>query len=146
MRFYLDACCLQRPFDDQTQLRIRVESEAVLAILSAVEAGEATLLTSEALAFEIERIPVERRREEAFGMLALAKEHLVLTEASVAMAESLARAGISAMDALHAALASEAKADFFATTDDKLLRKLQSTIGLNCQPISLLALVSEVTK
>ena len=28
MRLYLDICCLKRPFDDQTQPRIRMESEA----------------------------------------------------------------------------------------------------------------------
>ena len=40
MRIYLDCCCLQRPLDDQTQPRIKVEAEAVLAILSSVQAGE----------------------------------------------------------------------------------------------------------
>jgi len=34
MRIYLDVCCLNRPFDDQTQERIHLESEAVLIILS----------------------------------------------------------------------------------------------------------------
>ena len=33
-RVYFDACCLNRPFDDQTQDRIRLESEAVLLIMS----------------------------------------------------------------------------------------------------------------
>lgn len=36
-KIYLDTCCLNRPFDDQTQERIRLESEAVLAILSRIE-------------------------------------------------------------------------------------------------------------
>ena len=30
---YLDACCLNRPFDDQAQPRVHLESEAVLIIL-----------------------------------------------------------------------------------------------------------------
>ena len=34
MRAYMDVCRLNRPFDDQTQDRIRIESEAVLAILN----------------------------------------------------------------------------------------------------------------
>jgi len=38
MRVYLDMCCLKQPFDDQPQPRIHLESEAVLALLSA--AGE----------------------------------------------------------------------------------------------------------
>ncbi len=146
MRIYLDVCCLQRPFDDQTQPRIRVESEAVLAVLAEVEAGSATLLTSDALEYEIQRIPDEHRRREALAMLTLAKERLTLTDASEALALSLEQAGVTAMDALHTALASEASADFFATTDDRLLRKLRSTSGLRCQPVSLLSLVAEVTK
>jgi hypothetical protein len=35
MRVYLDMCCLKRPFDDQSQPRIHLESEAVLALLGA---------------------------------------------------------------------------------------------------------------
>ena len=146
MRLYLDVCCLQRPFDDQTQLRIRVESEAVFAIFAAVEAEDAGLLTSETLDFEIQRIPDEQRRREELGMIALATERLTVTDVSEALAVSLELAGVTAMDALHAALASEASADFFATTDDRLLRKLKNTLVLNCRPVSLLALVSEVMK
>lgn len=32
MRVYLDNCCFNRPFDDQTQTRIRLEAEAKLDI------------------------------------------------------------------------------------------------------------------
>ena len=44
MRIYLDRCCLQRPLDDQTQPRIKVETEAVLEILASVQAGDVLLL------------------------------------------------------------------------------------------------------
>ena len=146
MRIYLDACCLQRPFDDQTQPRIRVECEAVLAILAAVQAGELVLLTSEALEFEIQRIPDDYRRREALAILTLASERLVITQLTETLALSLEQIGLSPMDALHVALASEASADFFATTDDKLLRRVNLAPKLTCQPISLLGLFSEVTK
>lgn len=33
MKIYLDACCLNRLFDDQTQDRIRLESEVVVLII-----------------------------------------------------------------------------------------------------------------
>ena len=36
-RIYLDVCCLNRPFDDQNQPRIRLESEAILIILAQYE-------------------------------------------------------------------------------------------------------------
>ena len=42
MRLYLDICCLKRPFDDQAQPRIRIETEAVLGLL----AGDASQVTS----------------------------------------------------------------------------------------------------
>ena len=58
---YLDACCLNRPFDDQTQTRIRLESEAILLILSSVEAGRLRLIASEALHFEIAQTPDPER-------------------------------------------------------------------------------------
>ena len=34
---YLDVCCLNRPFDDQSQPRIHLESEAILTILAQCE-------------------------------------------------------------------------------------------------------------
>lgn len=37
MKIYLDTCCFHRPLGDRTQLRIRLEAEAVLGILMAVE-------------------------------------------------------------------------------------------------------------
>lgn len=49
IRIYLDACCLNRPFDDQTHDRIRLEAEAVLLILSHVEAGQWQLIGSEVM-------------------------------------------------------------------------------------------------
>ena len=32
MRIYLDMCCFNRPYDDQTQPRIRIETEAKVVI------------------------------------------------------------------------------------------------------------------
>ena len=81
MRIYLDNCCLQRPLDDQTHPRIKVETEAVFAILAAVQAGEQVLLGSEALEYEVMRIPDEARRSEVLSVLALAAERLQITDA-----------------------------------------------------------------
>ena len=37
MLLYLDICCLKRPFDDQAQPRVRLETEAVLGLLAEEE-------------------------------------------------------------------------------------------------------------
>jgi predicted nucleic acid-binding protein len=115
MRIYLYICCLQRPLDDQTQPRIRVETEAVLAILAA-------------------------------GILALSEERIEITDAAERLAESLESRGVGPMDAVHLALASVARVDFFATCDDRLLRKAKGESGLDCKVVSALALVSEAMR
>lgn len=33
MKIYLDNCSLQRPLDDKSQIRIRLEAEAILAVI-----------------------------------------------------------------------------------------------------------------
>jgi predicted nucleic acid-binding protein len=144
MRIYLDSCSLQRPLDDRTQARIRVETEAVLAILAAAQAEDIVLLNSEALEYEMGRIPDEQRRTEAAAILALVKERLEVTDEAEALAEVLEGRGISPMDAVHLALASTAEVDFFATCDDRLLRRAKAITGLGCNVISALGLVSEV--
>jgi predicted nucleic acid-binding protein len=146
MRIYFDSCCLQRPLDDQTQPRIRVESEAVLALLNVVQSGGIVLLNSEALEYEMRRIPDKMRRNEVIAVLALAEERLELTEATVALAESLEKKGVDPMDAVHLAFASVAKADYFTSCDDKLLKKAQTMEKLDCKIISVLNLISEVIK
>ena len=57
MKIYMDICCLNRPFDDQNQDRIHLEAESVLSILSFVEKGKWHLLNSDAILYEINKIP-----------------------------------------------------------------------------------------
>ena len=55
MLIYLDTCSLQRPFDDQSQLRVATESEAVLRATQLVEDGDLDLLASGTLRIETEQ-------------------------------------------------------------------------------------------
>lgn len=76
----------------------------------------------------------------------MANERLQVTNAVEAKAYEFERAGLGAMDALHLALASDAKADFFCSCDDQLVRRASALPDLGCKVISLLGLVAEVTK
>lgn len=62
MRIYFDNCCLQRPLDDKSQLRIRLESEAILAILDLCEKGTVAIISSEVLEIELSRTPHPQRK------------------------------------------------------------------------------------
>lgn len=103
MLLYLDACCLNRLFDDQSQERIRLEAEAVLLILGRWEAGTWQLLTSEAVDHEISRIPDTERLDKVFylGSVAILKQRVNKTVQ--ARAEELERLEFKALDALHIA-------------------------------------------
>lgn len=88
MRIYLDCCCFQRPFDDQTQPRIKVETEAILAILAVAQSKDISLVNSEALEYEISRIPDINRQNKALDLLSLANEWIDITEQAEALADS----------------------------------------------------------
>jgi predicted nucleic acid-binding protein len=114
--------------------------------LAAVQAGHLQLLNSEALVYEVGRIPDELRRTEVFSVLTLAQTQLKITDEVENLALALEQQGIRAMDAVHLALASIAKADFFCTCDDKLCRRAQTLLGLSCKITTLLGLVLEITQ
>ena len=121
-KVYLDACCLNRPFDDQSQDRIHLEAEAVLLILTHVESGRWQWIGSETLDYEIERTPDSERRLRV-RLLATAVDHRVLIEAAEeARARELEALGFHALDALHLSCAESGGAEAFLTTDDRLLR------------------------
>jgi len=53
----LDACCLNRLTGDHSQLRVRLEAEAVVDIFGMIWEGRATWVSSRVLEVEIGRNP-----------------------------------------------------------------------------------------
>lgn len=122
-RLYLDVCCLNRPFDDWRQQRVRLEGEAILAILERCQQGDVQLVSSTALDAEISRTTDPERRQRVLTSLDVATEKIQVTEAMVQRAASLQTSGFTPFDALHLACAEAAMVDGFLTTDDRLLRR-----------------------
>ena len=52
MKIYLDNCCFNRPYDDQTQIRISLETQAKLYLQDLVKKKELSLVTSYILWYE----------------------------------------------------------------------------------------------
>jgi len=123
MRIYLDVCCLNRPFDDQRDDRIRLESEAVLIILERC-LNEWRMIGSEVVDYEISKIPDSERREKVGILASLAKEKVILEDEIIERAKEIEKLGIKAMDALHVACA-EKSADVMLTTDASLIKKVK---------------------
>jgi len=128
-RIYLDVCCLNRPFDDQTQDRIRLEAEAVLLILLHCETGEWQWIGSEVVNFEIEQTPDQERRQRTRLLAVHAHQIARVGQAEVERAQQLTSLGLQPVDALHLACAESEQADVFLTTDDRLLRMSSRLAG-----------------
>ena len=127
---YLDNCAIQRPLDERTQFRVRVEAEAVEAVIREVERGTVNLLNSDVLVAESGASADPTRRDFAAETIALAGARVRLTSAVEQRARRYQRVGMKAFDALHLASAVEGGADYFCTTDDRLLKKARIVIGV----------------
>jgi len=122
-KIYLDVCCLNRPLDDQSQDRIRLETEAVLLIYKKCRLQEWSLISSEAIEAEVMRTPNSSRIEKVELALSIAKFKLPLSKEVKQRASELVELGFKVFDAIHISSAEISKADVMLTTDDRLLRK-----------------------
>ena len=120
MRLYIDLSCFNRPFDDQGQERIRLETEALLAILTRIVEG---LLWSWVMSFENDKNPNAERRDEIAVWQGRSERTVGVSQLLEDRARQISRAGISALDAAHIASAEEAGADVLLTCDDVLARR-----------------------
>ena len=123
MRLYLDNSVLNRPFDDQCQPRIWLETLAFSLILSLVETGQAELIRSPIHDLENLRSPLAVRRDWVTRCLRLATTLVTLDAALHRRALALEAAGLKPLDALHLASAEAADASALLTGDDRLLRR-----------------------
>lgn len=122
MKVYLDACCLNRPFDDQSQDRIRLESEAIIIILNLLYKGEWKWIGSEALEIEIENNPNIENRNYVKRIANFVHKNRKIQNKELIRAKQLEEVGFKSFDAMHIACAESEKVDVFLTTDDKLLK------------------------
>ncbi len=123
MRIYLDVCCFNRPFDDHTQDRVRLESEAILTILNHCETKNWILIGSEVIDIEIFKIPDDNRRQRVEILSAMKEKYINIGEDTEVRAIELEKLSFKSFDSLHIACAEKGKADVLLTTDDNLLQK-----------------------
>jgi predicted nucleic acid-binding protein len=121
MNVYLDNCCMNRPFDDQSDRRIRFESEAVKTILSICEQRRWHNIAR----FEIDQIPDEDRRWKLQLVSGQTDDVVNIDNTVSGRAKEFEKKGVQAFDALHLACAEDG-ADVFLTVDDNLLEQALS--------------------
>lgn len=119
---YLDACCLNRPFDDQTQDRIRIEAESVIILLKISLTGKIKLIGSDILKHEISKTPDPVRKSQLLSLSKYISKFYPLNNVIIELAYRLQKSGFGAFDSLHIAVAEKSGVDIFITTDDKILK------------------------
>jgi predicted nucleic acid-binding protein len=122
MKIYLDACCLNRPFDDQSQPRVRLETEAISLILGKLHKHEWNWIGSEILIYEIKQNPDSEIMQRVLSLSSLSDQVVELTDKVLTRAEELENAGFDSYDAIHLASAEHANVDVFLTTDDQIVK------------------------
>jgi len=122
MRIYLDNCCLNRPFDDQKQLRIRLETEAKLDVQQRILQKEIELTWSYMLDFENEMNPFDQRKVAVRRWKAHAGIDIAETKEVTDTAKRLSQLGFKSKDAIHVACAIAMDCEYFLTMDDRLIK------------------------
>ena len=130
MIVYLDNCTFNRPFDDQSQIRIKIETEAKLFIQEEIKLGRIDLVWSHINESENSDNPFDERQKSIARWKQFARIKVSETENLLENAENLIKFDLRSKDALHIASAIEGKAQFFLTTDDGILRKLTDFSGV----------------
>lgn len=142
---YLDMCCFNRPYDDQSQARIRLETEAKLLIQENIREGKCKVAWSAILDFECSNNPYPEHQQAIFQWRKLATVLVRPTPEIITIAKQFQENGITRFDALHVACALASQVDIFISTDDRLLKKCNKYVRqLNAQrPAEALAILEE---
>ncbi len=133
MRVYLDNCSYNRPYDDQSQMRIHLETQAKLHIQDMIRRKQIELVTSYVLEFENSN---NRSIQKKLAIEKFMKDYATLyvsnkNERDIAKTAALImKTGIKEKDAYHVACAVQAQCHYFITTDDRLLRYQSEKVKL----------------
>ena len=125
LKIYLDNCCFNRPYDDQAQIRISLETQAKLYVQDLVRMGKIELVTSYILWYENSQNPYETKRKAISEFMQKnSAEYIDADKAQIIKekAEEIMETGIKMKDAYHVACAVYASCDCFLTTDNRLLK------------------------
>lgn len=125
MRVYLDTSVLNRPFDDQSQVKIFLETQAFILILTLIESQQIALVSSSVLEYENSRNSRVERANAVNLWLSLSNIYQKLTPEIRLRAKALEEMGVKSLDALHIASAEASRSDYFLTCDKRLINRCQ---------------------
>jgi predicted nucleic acid-binding protein len=123
LKIYLDNCSYNRPFDSQSQVKIRLESEAKLYVQAGIRAKKYSLVWSYMLDMENSDNPYKERRNAIVLWKEIADEYCPSSNDILSAGQEIMKFGIKPKDALHIACAISYNCEYFITTDAGLTNK-----------------------
>jgi predicted nucleic acid-binding protein len=127
---YLDNCCYNRPYDNQVQLRVELETRAKLHIQRLIVDGQLALTISDVSRSENDENPFDDKRASIAAFFENATTFFKSDDSTVALAREFVSKGLKPKDASHLACAIGAGCDYFFTTDDRLLKFRNDRIAI----------------
>ncbi len=145
MRIYLDNCCFNRPYDNQTYEIIRLETEAKIFVQNRIKNNQIELVWSFILDFENSANPYKQRRESIKEWESISAVNIKASETIRNNANGLQKLyGLKPKDSLHLVCAIEAKSDYFLTTDKILIKKATCLKEIKvANPLEFISLLEE---
>ena len=122
-RLYLDNCCFNRPYDDQSLLRNYLESEAKIFIQKEILQKNYELAWSYMMDYEISFNPFMDRKIQISKWKNLAIVDISESKEIINVANEIMNKNIKPKDSLHLSCAIKAECNYFISTDDKILNK-----------------------
>ncbi len=145
MRVYLDNCCFNRPFDNQSSIRVKLETDAKLYVQLMIKMAKVELAWSYILDFENAANPFAERKNTIEKWKRLSVVDIVENDKVLFNASSFAKEGLKAKDALHIACAIEAECGYFLTTDDIVLKKMAGNREISVlNPTDFIKIIEEI--
>ena len=121
LKIYLDSCCFNRPFDALSQDLVRLECEAVLAIINKCEAGVWDVFESDVLDDEFDRMTNLTKKQKIMELYSSSSLYIEINDEIISRAKEFHKLNIKPFDALHLASAEYGGADILLTTDKKFI-------------------------
>lgn len=133
MKIYLDNCCYNRPYDDQSYLSISLETQAKLLVQSLVKEKHLELASSFILDYENSCNPYMDRKTAVKNFLDANVSDYISSDKSeevIAKAEKVMATGVKMKDSCHIVCAEMMKCDYLLSTDKRMLKYKSDSVRL----------------
>ena len=128
MKIYFDNSVLNRPFDDQSIAKIRLETIATFFILELIEKRKIKLVNSSVIEYENSKNPFFKRKIWISAYLSKATFYQKINLKIKERAKEITKLKITPIDSLHLSSAEVAKVDYFLTCDYNIIRKYKGNL------------------